>query len=364
MRVNKILVIATRQIGDTLITTPLIAAAKKKWPNAKIDFFGFENSASMLSGNPDINEFISTKPKLKPKDYLKQFFQLFQRYDLAIVTQPSDRAYIYGLVAARHRVGVIPTEKKLNWWKKKVCLHTVEVDYFHQHVITEKLRLLETLIDENELFGSGISVRPPLAVTLPEKIEKQLVMPFIVIHPTPLTAYKRWPLGNWVELINQLSKDYQIVLSGAPIPQDRELNQSIISLLQPEAAAKVLNLDGGLKLDQLGTLLRKAQLYIGVDTSVTHLAAACDTPTITLFGATPPTNFGPWPNGFVGKQPYQLRATIQKVGQVAIIQGPGECVPCRKAGCEDQSDSRSDCLINLSVQQVLEAVDLFEIKRI
>ncbi len=362
MRVNKILVIATRQIGDTLITTPLIAAAKKKWPNAKIDFFGFENSASMLSGNSDIHEFISTKPKLKLKDYFKQFFQLFQRYDLAIVTQPSDRAYIYGLVAARHRVGVVPNEKKLNWWKKKVCLHTVEVDYFHQHVITEKLRLLETLIDEKELFGSGISVRPPLAVALPEKIEKQLVAPFIVIHPTPLTAYKRWPLGNWVELINQLSKNYQIVLSGAPIPQDRELNQSIISLLQPEAATKVLNLDGALKLDQLGTLLRKAQLYIGVDTSVTHLAAACDAPTITLFGATPPTNFGPWPNGFIGKQPYQLRAKIQKVGNVAIIQGPGECVPCRKAGCEDKADSRSDCLVNLSVQQVLEAVNLFNIK--
>ncbi len=362
MRVNKILVIATRQIGDTLITTPLIAAAKKKWPNAKIDFFGFENSASMLSGNPDIHKFISTKPKLKLKDYFKQFFQLFQRYDLAIVTQPSDRAYIYGLVAARHRVGVVPNEKKLNWWKKKVCLHTVEVDYFHQHVITEKLRLLETLIDEKELFGSGISVRPPLAVALPEKIEKQLVAPFIVIHPTPLTAYKRWPLGNWVELINQLSKNYQIVLSGAPIPQDRELNQSIISLLQPEAATKVLNLDGALKLDQLGTLLRKAQLYIGVDTSVTHLAAACDAPTITLFGATPPTNFGPWPNGFIDKQPYQLRAKIQKVGNVAIIQGPGECVPCRKAGCEDKADSRSDCLVKLSVQQVLEAVNLFNIK--
>jgi heptosyltransferase-3 len=114
-----------------------------------------------------------------------------------------------------------------------------------------------------------------------------------------------------------------------------------------------------LKLDQLGTVLRQAKLYIGVDTSVTHLAASCNTPTITLFGATPPTNFGPWPNGFIGKQPYQLRAKIQKVGQVAIIQGPGECVPCRKAGCEDKSESRSDCLVNLSVQQVLEAVDLF-----
>jgi hypothetical protein len=41
---------------------------------------------------------------------------------------------------------------------------------------------------------------------------------------------------------------------------------------------------------------------------------------------------------------------------------PGECVPCRKAGCEDKAESRSDCLVNLSVQQVLEAVNLFNIK--
>jgi heptosyltransferase-3 len=88
---------------------------------------------------------------------------------------------------------------------------------------------------------------------------------------------------------------------------------------------------------------------------VTHLAAACNTPTITLFGATPPTNFGPWPNGFTGKQPYQLRAAHQKVGNITILQGPGECVPCRKAGCEDRSDSKSDCLINLPVIDVINA---------
>jgi ADP-heptose:LPS heptosyltransferase len=69
-----------------------------------------------------------------------------------------------------------------------------------------------------------------------------------------------------------------------------------------------------------------------------------------------------WLNGFIGKQPYQLSAKVQKVDNVAIIQGPGECVPCRKAGCEDKADSRSDCLVNLSVQQALEAVNLFNIK--
>lgn len=362
MKFKKIVVIATRQIGDTLITTPLISAAKRIWPDAKIDFFGFENSLSMLSGNPDVHQVIGTKQRLKFKDYLKQFISLFKRYDLAVITQPSDRAYLYGLVAAKYRVGVIPNEPKLNWWKKKVCLHTVEVDYFHQHVITEKIRLLEKFSDDATLFGTGISVTPPHAAALPPEIAKELQESFIVIHPTPLTAYKRWPLANWVQLIESLPNDHQVVLSGAPIPQDRKLNQVIIDLLSDNARNKVLNLDGRLKLDQLGTLLRQAKLYIGVDTSVTHLAAACNTPTITLFGATPPTNFGPWPNGFIGKQPYQLRASSQKVSNVTILQGPGECVPCRKAGCENKSDSQSDCLVNLPVIDVMRAVNSYGIK--
>jgi heptosyltransferase III len=361
MHFEKILIIATRQIGDTLITTPLISAIKKKWPQAQIDFLGYDNSLSMLSGNTDLNSVIGTKPRPKFIDYVKQFFQLFKRYDLAVITQPSDRAYIYGLIAAKHRVGVIPVEPKLNWWKKKISIHNVEVDYFHQHVITEKLRLLESFVTEGELFSHPISVRPPKPVDLPSEIQSELSESFVVIHPTPLTAYKRWPLANWVKLIESLSQNHQIVLSGAPIAQDRELNQAIIDLLIDPAKKNVLNLDGRLKLDQLGTLLRQAKLYIGVDTSVTHMAAACNTPTITLFGATPPTNFGPWPNGFIGKQPYALRATTQKVGNVTILQGPGDCVPCRKAGCEDKPDSRSDCLINLPVSLVLEAVSTYGI---
>jgi heptosyltransferase III len=361
MHFEKILIIATRQIGDTLITTPLISAIKKKWPQAQIDFLGYDNSLSMLSGNTDLNSVIGTKPRPKFIDYVKQFFQLFKRYDLAVITQPSDRAYIYGLIAAKHRVGVIPVEPKLNWWKKKISIHNVEVDYFHQHVITEKLRLLESFVTDGELFSHPISVRPPKPVDLPSEIQSELLESFVVIHPTPLTAYKRWPLANWVELIESLSKTHQIVLSGAPIAQDRELNQAIVDLLSEAAKRKILNLDGRLKLDQLGTLLRQAKLYIGVDTSVTHLSAACNTPTITLFGATPPTNFGPWPNGFIGKQPYALKASTQKVGNITILQGPGDCVPCRKAGCEDKPDSRSDCLINLPVSLVLEAVSSYGI---
>ena len=359
---KRILIIATRQIGDTLITTPLIEATHRLWPQAKIDFFGYSASLPMLFGNPHLDRLIGSSTRPRWGEYLKQFFQLFRRYDLAIITQPSDRAYIYGLLAAKQIVGVVPSEEKHNWWKKKCALHTVEVDYFGQHVIAEKLRLLLPFTSEKNLFESpsGVRVLPPAIAPLPEWLGSQLKQDFVVIHPSPLTAYKRWPLFHWVQLIEHLSSKYQVILSGAPIAQDLELNAEIMSQLSEGARSQVLNLEGRLALNQLGTLLRSARLYIGVDTSVTHLAAACDIPTITLFGATPPTNFGPWPNGFKGDQPYQLRGT-QKVGLVTIVQGPGDCVPCRKAGCEDRPDSKSECLMNLSVAQVIEAIEAYRL---
>jgi heptosyltransferase-3 len=148
-----------------------------------------------------------------------------------------------------------------------------------------------------------------------------------------------------------------VVLSASPAAQDLQLNRDILSLLEPNIAAKVIDTAGELSIPQVGSLLRGATLYIGVDTSITHLAAACNTPTITLFGATPPTNFGPWPNGFIGQQPYQLRARNQTVGDITILQGPGECVPCRKAGCLDRADSYSECLDLLEPAQVIAAAE-------
>jgi heptosyltransferase-3 len=127
-------------------------------------------------------------------------------------------------------------------------------------------------------------------------------------------------------------------------------------LLDEKTREHVLDTAGLLTIPQAGTLIRGAIAYVGVDTSITHLAAACNIPTIALFGPTPPTNFGPWPNGFIGEQPYQLRARFQTVGNVTILQGPGECVPCRKAGCEDRASSNSECLDLLDPHQVIEAL--------
>jgi heptosyltransferase-3 len=368
---KKVLFIATRQIGDVLVTTPLITKARELWPEAEFHFLGYKGKMDMLKGNPDIAQIIETSDRPGFAEYLSLFNQLFQRYDLAFVTQPSDRAYIYGLVAAFHRVGVLgghPQGKqspssdktqKQNAWKKFVSMHTVDVDYFNQHVITEKLRLLEAFVDESsQLFSKPINVTPPVGEALTPVIASQLTQSYVVLHPGPLTAYKRWPLAHWQALIAYLvQRGLQVILSASPAKQDLQLNDDILSLLSDDVRTQVTNTAGKLSIPQAGALLRNALLYIGVDTSITHLAAACNTPTITLFGATPPTNFGPWPNGFIGKQPYQLRARSQTVGNITILQGPGECVPCRKAGCLDRADSNSECLDLLEPDQVITAVE-------
>ena len=373
LKPKKVLFIATRQIGDVLVTTPLISKARELWPNAEFHFLGYRGKLDMLKGNPEISQIIETSDRPRLKEYLSLFFRLFQRYDLAVVTQPSDRAYLYGLVAAHQRVGVLgghpqgltaknknkkSKSEKQNAWKKAISLHTVDVDYFAQHVITEKLRLLEIFYQsKQELFAEPISVRPPAGDPITPSIAAQLQSPYVVVHPGPLTAYKRWPLSYWQTLLTWMVKQgWQVVLSASPAKQDLQLNQDILSLLNEETHSKVVNTAGLLTIPQAKTLIQGALAYVGVDTSITHLAAACNTPTIALFGPTPPTNFGPWPNGFIGEQPYQLRARTQTVGNVTILQGPGECVPCRKAGCEDRASSHSECLDQLDPIQVIEAV--------
>src|SRR5690606_34592401 len=53
LRMRSVLVVVTRQIGDVLLTTPLIHAARKLWPQAAIDVVGLAGTLGMLRGNPD-----------------------------------------------------------------------------------------------------------------------------------------------------------------------------------------------------------------------------------------------------------------------------------------------------------------------
>ena len=83
----------------------------------------------------------------------------------------------------------------------------------------------------------------------------------------------------------------QVWLTGAGNDNDRGLTRGLLEL---GAAPDLIDVVGRLDFGQLSELLAGADAYLGPDTSITHLAAAVGTPSVTLFGpGTPPTEWAP-----------------------------------------------------------------------
>lgn len=347
---QRILVIATRQIGDVLLTTPLVQAARERWPQARLEVLGFAGTLGMLRGNPAIDELIETPARLGWRGFWRLLRRLWRRYDLALVTQPSDRAHLIAFFAARARSGIVPQRHGSNWWKTRLLRHVVTSrgDLGDVHVVQEKLALLAPW-----LLGdtAAAQVQAPPGAPLPVDLQAQLQPGAVILHVPSMWSYKQWPVANYRALARELlAQGLQVVLTGGPGPRDREC---IAPLLDLAPAPQLLDVSGRLDFNQLATLLRGAALYIGPDTSVSHLAAATGVPTLAIFGPTNPQRWAPWPARPAAQELFQRSALVQQAGNVTLLQGGLHCVPCGRAGCEDHHHSRSDCLVAITPERVL-----------
>jgi len=346
--VQSVLVIVTRQIGDVLLTTPLIHAARQRWPQAAVDVLGFEGTLGMLRGNPDIRAVIATPPRLGLRGGLRLARQLWHRYDLALVAEASDRAHLIGALASRRRAGLLPAHGGSNGWKKRLLDHSVTLsgDLGEVHVVQEKLQLLAPWQAQPP---PARLVAPPSA-PLPAALAGRLARGYVVVHTPSMWPYKQWPREHFRTLIGLLAAaGHQLVLTGGPSTEDR----ATVDAMRGAAPEEQLVDAGLLDFAQLAGLLRGAALYIGPDTSVSHLAAACEVPVLAILGPTNPQRWAPWP-AVPGEQVvrWQRRSSTQTVGQVTLLQAELPCVPCGKAGCEDHRMSRTDCLPAIAPQRV------------
>lgn len=349
--VQRILVVATRQIGDVLLTTSLMRAARRRWPQARIEVLGFQGTLGMLKGNPDVNKLIEARARLGLLGFAALVRRLWRRYDLALVTQPSDRAHLTGWIAAPRRSGIIPEHGTSNWWKKLILDHVVVSagDCGSVHAVVEKTALLDPWVSERD---PAPQVVPPGAAPLPPSVEAVLAPGAVVVHAPSMWSYKQWPLAHFEAVVRALlACGRQVVLTGSGSTRDQEC---IAPLRALGTAPALLDLSGQLDFNQLATLLARAALYIGPDTSVTHLAAASGVPVIALFGPSNPMRWGPWPARAGAQQLFLRSSGAQQAGNVTVLQGSAACVPCGRAGCEDHRQSRSDCLVDIKPERVLE----------
>jgi len=350
--VRRVLVVATRQIGDVLLTTPLIRQVRGRWPDARIEVLGFSGTLGMLRGNADVDALVETPFRPGWRGLCALVARLWRRYDLALVTDPGDRAHLLGWVSAGCRNGIVPAESGSNWWKRMLLDRVVVAagDLGAVHVATEKQSLLAAPTDAGT--EPATAVIPPAAAPLPAPASAALGPGAVVIHAPSMWPYKQWPLGHFETLVKSLLADgRQVVLTGSAGERDQSCVAPLRALAPPP---QLLDLSGQLDFNQLVTLFHGAALYIGPDTSITHLAAATGVPVLAIFGPTNPMRWAPWPRRADEPVAFVRAVAAQQVGNVTILQSQLPCVPCGRAGCEDHRQSRSDCLVDITPQQVLD----------
>jgi hypothetical protein len=103
----------------------------------------------------------------------------------------------------------------------------------------------------------------------------------IALHPGSGSPGKNWPLPRWRELCLRLRADSHslFIVSGEAEPD------GLLADLGPPLRH--------LPLNALADRLARCSLFLGHDSGVSHLAAACGVPCVLLFGPTDPAVWAP-----------------------------------------------------------------------
>ncbi len=349
---ERALVIATRRIGDVLLTTPLIRSLRRAWPNAEIDVLTFEGSDGFLRNNPDVSRVFTVPERPRFWPHVRLLRRLRRRYDVAVSTLTGDRPTFYAWIAGRYRIGPLEDTPKQRW-KQRLLSGWTPFDNVHTHTVLMNLRLAELLGIERShevvvAWDRGDEQVVEAALPFDPRTE-----PFTLLHLYPKFRYKNWHQEGWIALGRWLAgRGLRVVFTGGPGEDERRYTEEVAVSL-PDA----VNLTGRFSLAQNAYLASRARLYVGLDTALTHMASALGVPVVALYGPSNPVKWGPWPHDYAQMgNPYAMRGS-QRAGNVFLLQGEGDCVPCFQEGCERHIGSLSACLQRLPAQRVIAAAE-------
>lgn len=142
------------------------------------------------------------------------------------------------------------------------------------------------------LVESGIPADPS-DLHLPEPDVAPVARGAVLIHAGAAFGSRRWPVERFAVVARWLhERGWRVVLTGSAA--ERPLAESIAESADLPAEAVT---SGRLSLMELAAAVCHARLVLSGDTGVAHLATAFRTPSVVLFGPTPPHHWGPPPTG-------------------------------------------------------------------
>jgi ADP-heptose:LPS heptosyltransferase len=166
-------------------------------------------------------------------------------------------------------------------------------------------------------------------------------VPLVVIHTGPTWKTREWSVEHWNELIKLIKSEFPV----AAVQIGHDSRASGETCLSPRAAGAIDRV-GKLTLDQVLALLKAADLFVGIDSGMLHLAGAVRTPCVGIFGPTDPSCRLPTSSPAIG-----VTAQIPCLGCHHNVNGPGHWM----TGCP----YNIRCMSDLSAEDVFRACSEF-----
>lgn len=219
---SRILLVRTDKIGDVALTTPAIAALRKKLPKAKIIGLVSPMAAEIYRLNPHLDSHIVLDP-LQYSGFLG-FWRLVRRlrrekFDAAVVFQTRTRVgFALSLSGIRYRIG--PYSKWWSWLcynmgrrQNRSAVEMHEADYNIQLLKEFGITVADTW-EKTHLNVDEESRR--LATRF--FVEKGLSPKHktVAIHPGMAGSALNWPESHYVALAKRLIRRYNVIITGGP----------------------------------------------------------------------------------------------------------------------------------------------------
>jgi heptosyltransferase-3 len=301
--IKKILVIKLKHIGDVLLTTPCVRALHETFPGAEISVLLNEGTEAMFRNNPLVKEILLfPRSKIKGSGLFRIQHEISfvsnirkRRFDMTVDLTSGDRAAWIGFLSrARYRLAYDPQGAGF-LGKKYFYTHLApQMKGMDVHEVKKNLGLLEyhDIRCVNPRLELSVSSEDEAAIQK-ELIEIGLNSPvFVLVHPTSRWMFKCWEDERVAQMIDWIQQDLKtsVIVTCGPDLKEKQRIDHILSL----CVSSPKKLLGKVSLTQWAALVKRAKLFIGVDSAPMHIAAAQGIPSLSLFGPTGYQNWRPW----------------------------------------------------------------------
>lgn len=339
---KRFLFVQLGDIGDLILTTPAISALREAYPDVHIALLTSNHASKILTDNTLIDDIItfdragfnSSRSFLQPAN-LRTIWDLRKgKYDTVIFCHHFTLglgtlkfAWISWASRAKQRIGL---QNGKGWF---LTDSIPDEGFGASHQAQYWLDLVSLLGAETSPRQTRMSIDNTLELPAHDGIR-------VVIH-TGSGGYspaRRWESANFAQVADRLFADFnaQVILVGGA-------NDNVDEVIA-KTTAPVVDLSNKTTLPQLAGIIQQADLYIGADSGVMHVASTTNTPIISLFGSS---NHEAWSAWTPNSQSIVLRSGV-------------ECSPCSYVehgiGLRDGCPART-CMRLITVERVMNVVD-------